>query len=321
MSSRSPDPNRRSGGTRTPAWKPSTFDRLHADVRAFLDTRELFVQDLFGGADPAYRLPVRFITPSAWHALFVRHMFIRAQPAELARFQPGFTVLHAPEFHADPGRHGTRSGTFVVINFAQRIVLIGGTHYAGEMKKSVFTVLNYLLPHRACSRCTARPTSAPDGDTAIFFGLSGTGKTTLSADPARSLIGDDEHGWSDSGVFNFEGGCYAKGIRLRPRPSRRSTTPPDVRHRARERGAGPGDARGRTTTTTSITENTRACYPMDYIPQSSPRRRRRPSEEHRLPHRRRVRRACRRSRGSRPSRRCTTSSPATRRRWPAPRRA
>ena len=167
------------------------FDRLHADVRAFLDTRELFVQDLFGGADPAFRLPVRFITPSAWHALFVRHMFIRPQPPDLARFQPGFTVLHAPEFHADPLRHGTRGGTFIALNFARRIVLIGGTRYAGEMKKSIFTVLNYLLPLEGVLPMHCSANVGADHDTAVFFGLSGTGKTTLSADPARSLIGDD----------------------------------------------------------------------------------------------------------------------------------
>ncbi|HYL31408.1 MAG TPA: phosphoenolpyruvate carboxykinase (ATP), partial [Gemmatimonadales bacterium] len=190
------------------------FDRLHADVRAFLDTRELFVQDLFGGADPAFRLSVRFITPSAWHALFVRHMFIRPQPADLARFQPGFTVLHAPEFQADPSRHGTRGGTFIALNFARRIVLIGGTRYAGEMKKSIFTVLNYLLPLEGVLPMHCSANVGADHDTAIFFGLSGTGKTTLSADPGRGLIGDDEHGWSDDGVFNFEGGCYAKCIRL-----------------------------------------------------------------------------------------------------------
>src|SRR3954447_24942720 len=195
---------------------PEAFDRLHEDVRGYLDARELFVQDLFAGADPAYRLPVRFITPNAWHALFVRNMFIRAVPAELAQFRPGFTVLHAPELQADPARHGTRSGTFVVLNLAKRVVLIGGTRYAGEMKKSIFTALNYLLPPQGVlpMHCSANQGTA--GDTAVFFGLSGTGKTTLSADPSRQLIGDDEHGWSDRGVFNFEGGCYAKVIRLSP---------------------------------------------------------------------------------------------------------
>jgi phosphoenolpyruvate carboxykinase (ATP) len=241
------------------------FDRLHADVRAFLDTRELFVQDLFGGADPAFRLSVRFITPSAWHALFVRHMFIRPQPADLARFQPGFTVLHAPEFQADPSRHGTRGGTFIALNFARRIVLIGGTRYAGEMKKSIFTVLNYLLPLEGVLPMHCSANVGADHDTAIFFGLSGTGKTTLSADPARSLIGDDEHGWSDTGVFNFEGGCYAKVIRLRPESE------PEIFAATRTFGTVLENVvldpatRSVDYDADRITENTRACYPIHYI--------------------------------------------------------
>jgi phosphoenolpyruvate carboxykinase (ATP) len=241
------------------------FDRLHADVRAFLDTRELFVQDLFAGAESAYRLSVRFITPSAWHALFVRHMFIRPQPADLAQFQPGFTVLHAPEFQADPGRHGTRSGTFVAISLAQRLVLIGGTRYAGEMKKSIFTVLNYLLPQQGVLPMHCSANVGPDHDTAIFFGLSGTGKTTLSADPSRSLIGDDEHGWSDTGVFNFEGGCYAKVIKLRP------DTEPEIYAATRTFGTVLENVvldpatRAVDYDCDRITENTRACYPIHYI--------------------------------------------------------
>src|SRR3954470_7292602 len=193
---------------------PAAFDRLQEDVRGYLDAREVFVQDLFAGADPAYRLPVRFVTPNAWHALFVRNMFIRAVPAELAQFRPGFTVLHAPDLQADPTRHGTRTGTFVVISFAKKVVLIGGTRYAGEMKKSIFSAMNYLLPGQSVMPMHCSANVGSGGDTAIFFGLSGTGKTTLSADPTRQLIGDDEHGWSDRGVFNFEGGCYAKVIRL-----------------------------------------------------------------------------------------------------------
>src|SRR3954462_12043666 len=199
---------------KNPRLDPAAFERLHEDVRAYLDARELFVQDLFGGADPAYRVAVRFITPNAWHALFVRNMFIRALPAELAQFRPGFTVLHAPDFQADPARHGTRSGTFVVLNLAKRVVLIGGTRYAGEMKKSIFTALNYLLPSQGVLPMHCSANQGPAGDTAIFFGLSGTGKTTLSADPSRQLIGDDEHGWSETGIFNLEDGCYAKTIRL-----------------------------------------------------------------------------------------------------------
>ncbi len=241
------------------------FDRLHHDVRAFLDTRELFVQDLFGGADPAYRLSVRFITPSAWHALFVRNMFIRPAPSDLAHFKPGFTVLHAPEFQADPARHGTRGGTFIALNFAAKVVLIGGTRYAGEMKKSIFTVLNYLLPQQGVLPMHCSANIGQDHDTAIFFGLSGTGKTTLSADPSRSLIGDDEHGWSDHGVFNFEGGCYAKVIRLRP------DTEPEIYQATRTFGTVLENVvldpatRAVDYDSERITENTRACYPLHYI--------------------------------------------------------
>jgi phosphoenolpyruvate carboxykinase (ATP) len=255
---------------KNPRLDPAAFERLHEDVRAYLDARELFVQDLFGGADPAYRIPVRFITPNAWHALFVRNMFIRALPAELAQFRPGFTVLHAPDFQADPTRHGTRSGTFIVLNFAKKLVLIGGTRYAGEMKKSIFSALNYLLPAQGVLPMHCSANVGPQGDTAIFFGLSGTGKTTLSADPARRLIGDDEHGWSDRGVFNFEGGCYAKVIRLRPE------TEPEIYAATRMFGTVLENVvldpatRSVDYDADRITENTRACYPIHYIPNHQP---------------------------------------------------
>ena len=255
---------------KNPRLDPAGFERLHEDVRAYLDARELFVQDLFGGADPAYRLPVRFITPNAWHALFVRNMFIRAVPAELAQFRPGFTVLHAPDFQADPARHGTRSGTFIVLNFAKKLVLIGGTRYAGEMKKSIFTALNYVLPAQGVMPMHCSANLGPGGDTAIFFGLSGTGKTTLSADPSRRLIGDDEHGWSDRGVFNFEGGCYAKVIRLRPE------TEPEIFAASRMFGTVLENVtldpthRSVDYDSDRITENTRACYPIHYIPNHQP---------------------------------------------------
>jgi phosphoenolpyruvate carboxykinase (ATP) len=246
------------------------FDRLQEDVRAHLDAREIYVQDLFAGADPAYRLPVRFITPNAWHALFVRNMFIRALPAELAQFRPGFTVLHAPDLQADPARHGTRTGTFVVINLAKRVVLIGGTRYAGEMKKSIFTALNYLLPAQKVMPMHCSANLGASGDTAIFFGLSGTGKTTLSADPTRQLIGDDEHGWSERGVFNFEGGCYAKVIRLRP------DTEPEIYRATQMFGTVLENVvldpatRAVNFDADTITENTRACYPIDFIPNHLP---------------------------------------------------
>src|SRR5512140_1006000 len=201
-------------GTVNQPFEPAKFDALRQDVLQHLQSQDLFVRDLFAGADPAYRLPVRFITPRAWSALFVNNMFVRPHAAELASFEPAWTVLHAPEMQADPKLHGTKSGTFIIISFAQRTILIGGTRYAGELKKSIFTIMNYVLPDRGVLPMHCSANVGKNGDTAIFFGLSGTGKTTLSADPERRLIGDDEHGWSDRGVFNFEGGCYAKVIRL-----------------------------------------------------------------------------------------------------------
>jgi phosphoenolpyruvate carboxykinase (ATP) len=255
---------------KNPRIDPAAFDRLQEDVRAYLDAREVFVQDLFAGADPAYRLPVRFVTPNAWHALFVRNMFIRAVPAELAQFRPGFTVLHAPDLQADPTRHGTRSGTFVVISFAKKVVLIGGTRYAGELKKSIFTAMNYLLPSQGVlpMHCSANIGSA--GDTAIFFGLSGTGKTTLSADPTRQLIGDDEHGWSDRGVFNFEGGCYAKVIRLRPDTEPEIYAATQMFGTVLENVVLDPATRAVNFDADTITENTRACYPLESIPNHVP---------------------------------------------------
>ncbi|HEU4697711.1 MAG TPA: phosphoenolpyruvate carboxykinase [Gemmatimonadales bacterium] len=248
----------------------AAFDRLHADVKGYLNGQEVFVQDLFGGADPAYRLPVRFVTPNAWHALFVRNMFIRPEAADLATFAPQFTVLHAPEFQADPARHGTRTGTVIALNFEKRLIIIAGTRYAGEMKKSIFTVLNYLLPQQGVLPMHCSANVGPKGDTAVFFGLSGTGKTTLSADPSRSLVGDDEHGWSDHGVFNFEGGCYAKVIKLRP------DTEPEIYGATQMFGTVLENVELDPATravdydSTTITENTRACYPIDYIPNHRP---------------------------------------------------
>src|ERR671910_1429925 len=250
--------------------EPEAFDRLQEDVRAYLDAREVFVQDLFAGADPAYRLPVRFFTPNAWHALFVRNMFIRALPPELAQFRPGFTVLHAPDFQADPERHGTRTGTFIVINFAKKVVLIGGTRYAGEMKKSIFTALNYILPGRGVMPMHCSANVGKSGDTAIFFGLSGTGKTTLSADPSRQLIGDDEHGWSDRGVFNFEGGCYAKVIRLRAESEPEIYTATQMFGTVLENVVVDPTSRAADFDADDLTENTRACYPIHYIPNHLP---------------------------------------------------
>ena len=245
--------------------EPVHFDTLRRDMVAHLKSRELFVQDLLAGADPAYRLPVRFVQEYAWHNLFVRNLFIVPGPDELAAFEPRFTVLTAPSFKADPARHGTRSEVVVAVNFASREVLIGGTSYAGENKKSIFTVLNYLLPLQdvLAMHCSANIGAA--GDTALFFGLSGTGKTTLSSDPERRLIGDDEHGWSDRGVFNFEGGCYAKMIRLSAEAEpqifgttrRFGTVLENVVVDAGSRALNFDDA--------SLTENTRGAYPIEFI--------------------------------------------------------
>ncbi|MGH7464331.1 MAG: phosphoenolpyruvate carboxykinase (ATP), partial [Longimicrobiales bacterium] len=190
------------------------FAALLDDMRDYLGEQELFVTDLWAGADPEHRLNVRFVSPSAWHSVFVSNMFIDPPADAREDFEPGFTVLHAPALEADPARHGTRSGTFIALDFAQRLVLIGGTRYAGELKKSIFTVMNYLMPQQGVLPMHCSANVGSKGDVALFFGLSGTGKTTLSADPERGLIGDDEHGWSDRGVFNFEGGNYAKVIRL-----------------------------------------------------------------------------------------------------------
>jgi len=250
---------------------PEHFRVLLGDVQAYLSAApDLFVQDLYTGADPAHRLRVRYVTPNAWHALFVRNMFIRPVPGDLPGFEENFTVLHAPEFQADPARHATRTGTFIVVDLERRMVLIGGTRYAGELKKSMFTVMNYLMPKAGVLSMHCSANIGPAGDAALFFGLSGTGKTTLSADPERSLIGDDEHGWSDEGVFNFEGGCYAKVINLSAEGE------PDIYRTTRMFGTVLENVVLDPATRTvqyadqSITENTRASYPLDYIPQHVP---------------------------------------------------
>ena len=201
-------------GTVNQAVEAEVFDALYDRVTYFLQGRELFVQDLYCGADPAYRLPIRIINQFAWHSLFVRQLFVRPPAIELKSHKPEFTVICAPEFRADPERDGIHSEAFILLNFTRRIVLIGGTAYAGEMKKCIFSVMNFLLPPRNVFPMHCSANVGKDDVPALFFGLSGTGKTTLSADPTRRLIGDDEHGWSPAGVFNFEGGCYAKCIRL-----------------------------------------------------------------------------------------------------------
>jgi len=193
---------------------PAHFDALWEDFRAHLAGCDVYLQELFGGADLDHRLPVRVVTEYAWHSLFIRHLLRVPKGAEYTGFSPEFTIINLPSFRADPDRHGTRSETVIAVNFAKRLVLIGGTSYAGETKKSVFTILNYLLPEKRVMPMHCSVNTDEDDNAAIFFGLSGTGKTTLSADASRILVGDDEHGWSENGLFNFEGGCYAKMIRL-----------------------------------------------------------------------------------------------------------
>ncbi len=244
------------------------FNALRDRMMAHTKGQELFVQDTFAGADPRYRLPVRIITELAWHSLFARTMFIN--DASDQHHKPEFTIINLPSFKADPARDGTRSSTFILMNFSQRLVLIGGTSYAGETKKSVFTILNYLLPQRGVMSMHCSANVGDKDDVAVFFGLSGTGKTTLSADPERRLIGDDEHGWSNDGVFNFEGGCYAKVIKLS------AEAEPDIYRTTRmfgtvlENVVYDPDTRALDLDAATKTENTRAAYPLESIPNIVP---------------------------------------------------
>lgn len=241
------------------------YTTLRGRVQAFLQDRELFIQDLFAGADPKNRIRVRLVTTNAWQALFARNMFIRPAEAELEGFEPDFVILHAPDFEADPAIDGVRSSTAIALSFAERRIVIAGTQYAGEIKKSIFTVMNWLLPARGVLPMHCSANIGQDNDVALFFGLSGTGKTTLSSDPARRLIGDDEHGWGPDGVFNFEGGCYAKVIDLS------AEAEPEI-HAASHRFGTVlenvvADARGVVDLADrSLTENTRSCYPIEFIP-------------------------------------------------------
>ena len=229
----------------------------------------LFAQDLYGGADPSHRIKTRVYTELAWHSLFIRTLLIRPDVSELAGFVPELTVIDLPSFRADPKRHGVRSENVVAIDFARKIVLIGGSYYAGEMKKSVFTTLNYYLPEKGVMPMHCSANVGPDGDAAIFFGLSGTGKTTLSADPKRTLIGDDEHGWGSDGIFNFEGGCYAKCIKLSEEAE------PEIYAASKRFGAVLENvvldphSRVPDFDDGSKTENTRSAYPLEFIPNAS----------------------------------------------------
>jgi phosphoenolpyruvate carboxykinase (ATP) len=242
---------------------PAKFDALLERVLEHLKGRELFAQDLYCGADPAYQLPIRVTSEYAWHALFVRDLFVRPEASALANHKPEFYVVAAPEFEAVPERDGTNSKTFILVDFTRRIVLIGGTKYAGEMKKSVFGAMNYFVPDKGVLPMHCSANVGADGVTALFFGLSGTGKTTLSADPARRLIGDDEHGWGSTGVFNFEGGCYAKCVDLTEEKEPQIFRA--IRFGSVLENVILDEARQPDYFNISLTENTRAAYPVDAI--------------------------------------------------------
>jgi phosphoenolpyruvate carboxykinase (ATP) len=261
-------------GTYNRPFTSENFSSLLTRLQGYLQGRDVFVQDCYAGADPEYSLPIRIVTQKAWHSLFARTLFLKIRNEDkLKKHVPEFTVIAVPGFQASPMVDGTRTGTFIILNFRERLAIIGGSDYAGEIKKTIFTVLNYLLPLEGVLSMHCSANVGADGDVAIFFGLSGTGKTTLSADPKRHLIGDDEHGWSDNGVFNFEGGCYAKVIRLSEdaEPQIFSTTRrfgtilENVVYDPVSRNIDLNDDR--------ITENTRAAYPIEYIENHLPERR------------------------------------------------
>lgn len=246
------------------------FERIYNHMLSYMMHKTIYVQDLFAGTDTEYRMPVRIITETAWHSLFAKNLFVKPTDEELKTHQPEFTVINMPYFQADPERDGTNSGVFILLHFGKRLVLIGGTSYAGEIKKSIFTVMNYLMPLRNVMSMHCSANIGDKGDVAVMFGLSGTGKTTLSADPSRKLIGDDEHGWSDRGIFNYEGGCYAKVIRLS------SEAEPDIYETTRRFGTVIENVAMDMTTRRldlnddSLTENTRAAYPLTHIKNFEP---------------------------------------------------
>ena len=243
-----------------------TAPHTGSEVVDFLNPKYVFVHDARAGEDPTHGINVRVISESPWHALFAYNMFLRLSAEERKNFKPGFTVLHAPHFKANPERHGCRSETAIMVNFTRREVIVTGTRYAGEIKKSIFSVLNYMLPEAGVFPMHCSANVGSDGDVALFFGLSGTGKTTLSADASRGLIGDDEHGWSESGVFNFEGGCYAKTIRLSPEGEPEIYQATQMFGTILENVILDEDTREIDFEDGSITENTRASYPIHYIP-------------------------------------------------------
>ncbi|RJY10117.1 phosphoenolpyruvate carboxykinase [Aurantiacibacter aquimixticola] len=267
----------RDGETEDTVWwdnnasmSPEHFAALKADFMAALGEKDtLYVADLFGGSQPEHRVRVRVINQFAWHNMFIRTMLCRPTAQELEGFDPEYTVIDLPDFKANPGRHGTRGETVIAVNLSERLILIGGTHYAGEMKKSVFGILNYLLPPKGVMPMHCSANVGPDGKTAVFFGLSGTGKTTLSADASRTLIGDDEHGWSDTAVFNFEGGCYAKMIRLSEEAEPEIYATTKMFGTVLENVVMDPDTRELDFDDNSLAENSRGAYPIDFIPNTS----------------------------------------------------
>jgi phosphoenolpyruvate carboxykinase (ATP) len=252
--------------------EPEAFDRLYADMLAHLKGRDMFVEDLYGGADPEHRLDVRLVAELAWHGLFMRTMLRRPERAELDGFSPEWTIINCPSFKADPARHGCRSETVVALNFDKKVILIGNTAYAGENKKGVFTLLNYILPGKGvmAMHCSANHAIGDPDDAAVFFGLSGTGKTTLSADPSRILIGDDEHGWSQKGIFNFEGGCYAKTINLSKEAEPEIYATCSMFGTVVENMVFDEETLELDFEDNSLTDNMRCAYPLHYISNASP---------------------------------------------------
>ncbi len=248
---------------------PEKFDGLLERIVEFVSRNEVYVQDLFACADPRYRLKVRIVTQLAWHSLFAHNLFIRPSVEERRRFEPDFTIISLPDVKADPSRDGVRSETFILVNFARKMVIIGGTRYAGEIKKSIFTALNYLMPASGAMPMHCSANVGEDGNVALFFGLSGTGKTTLSSDPTRKLIGDDEHGWSDRGVFNFEGGCYAKTIRISKDAEPEIYAATEHFGTILENVTFDPDTRVPDYDDERLTENTRSAYPVDLIANAS----------------------------------------------------
>ncbi|WP_318245990.1 phosphoenolpyruvate carboxykinase [Sphingomonas sp. R647] len=249
---------------------PEHFAALKADFLAALGTKDtLFVQDLYGGSQPEHRVRVRVVNEFAWHSLFIRTLLCRPEADELPGFDPEYTIVDLPSFQADPAKHGCRSETVIAVNLTEKLILIGGTAYAGEMKKSVFGLLNYLLPVKGIMPMHCSANIGPDGDTAVFFGLSGTGKTTLSADASRTLIGDDEHGWSDTAVFNFEGGCYAKMINLSAEAEPEIFATTKRFGTVLENVVMDAETREIDLFDNSLAENSRGSYPLDFIPNTS----------------------------------------------------